>query len=766
MRSPTIPFLICCAAATMLPAQAPAPAPHQWIVPGRSVIAPGGAVPVQLTAARALVEIRDRAATTTLEFTVTNPSPAIAEAAILVPVPEEAAVSSFTFEGSAAEPNARILPRDEARRLYNDITRRLRDPALLEFVDWRCLRSSVFPVPANGSLRVRLAYDHVLEADGNRVDYVLPRSEMLGASAPWAVDVDLEARAPLALAYSPSHELATERLAPKHWRLSVTPHSRRDPGAFRLCFTTTADPSRPTASLFAYPDPKVGGGYFLLVAEGPTLAPPPLRREVTLVLDRSGSMAGRKLEQTRAAASQILEALADGEGIQLIEFGNTVGSAFPQPVAKSAESMAVARAWLQNVRPNGGTNLHDALLEALRAPALPGTLPLVLFLTDGVPTVGQVRESALRQLVATGNPNARRVFCFGVGNDVNVPLLDRIAEDTRAVTTYVQPDEDVEVKVARTFARLGKPLLAEPVLCTLDGAGAPDGRLADVLPARLPDLYAGDQVVLLGRYRGNADLRFELKGTAHDGERRFEFALPVAGAATRFAFVPRLWASRQIAFLVDELRQKAGDLGGPPQIAGTDPFQAPQLRELRDEILRLSTEFGVLGEYTAFLATEGSRLDDWNALSMACQETLTLRAVDTRSGLAAVNQGQNLWAQKAQDRANYFNSYLGADLRPVESLNVQQVCDLALIKRGDQWIDSRSVVQRRLDVDEVVPFASERYFALVELLAREGRAAAIAVKGEVLLNVAGRNCLFSAPVAEFPNNPEPSVPTQSKEIVR
>lgn len=763
MRTPTQLFLTCLAAAALLPAQNPAEWP-QWIVPGRAVFAPNGWTPVCVTAAHAKVAIHDRAATTTLEFEVSNPASVATEAVLLVPVPEGAAVSSFSFDGAAAEPTARILPRDEARRLYDEITRRMRDPALLEFVDFRCLRSSVFPVPANGQLRLRLSYDHVLEADGNRVDYLLPRSEMLGHEVPWTIEVDLEARAPLALVYSPSHELATAKLSPQHWRLGVTVASQRDPGAFRLCFTTTADPSRPTASLFAYPDPKVGGGYFLLLAEGPALAPPPIRREVTLVLDRSGSMAGRKLEQTRAAALQVIEALADGEGIQLIEYGNTVGSAFAQPVAKTAETMAKARTWLANLRPNGGTNLHDALLEALRAPVLPDMLPLVLFLTDGIPTVGPTRESELRELVAKGNPHGRRVFCFGVGHDVNVPLLDRIAETTRAVTTYVQPEEDVELKVARTFARLGKPLLGEPVLHTVDAAGQPDSRVSDSLPARLPDLYTGDQLVVLGRYRGEADLHFELRGIAHDGERRFEFALPVAGATVRHAFVPRLWASRQIAFLVDELRQKAGDLGGPPQVAGADPFTAPHLRELRDEILRLSTEFGVLGEYTSFLATEGSRLDDWSALTTACTTVLQGRAVAVRSGIAAVNQGYNLWAQKGQERTNYANFYLDAGMQPVVTTGVQQVCDRALFKRGDRWIDSRNVVQQRLQPDETVPFASPRYFALVDQLAAQGRTAVLSLKGEVLLTIEGHTILFSAPTAEPFPLPTPAVPSQ--EIVR
>ena len=718
----------------------------QWVVPSRAVLAPAGAPLVRVVAAEARVRIVDRAATTTLQIELHNPSATQQEAVLLLPVPDGAAVSSFAFEGAAATPTARVLPRDEARRLYDEITAKLRDPALLEFAGCGCVRSSVFPVPARGRQVLRLTYDHVLEVDGERVDYVLPRSETMGQDAPWSITVELTARAPIGVCYSPSHELLVQKRGPEHLTLQVADKSRRDPGAFRLCYTTAADATLPTAALFAYPDTALGGGYFLLLAS----APRPdrraaLPREVTLVLDRSGSMAGRKLEQAKAAAMQVLEGLAPGEGIQLLDYGNDVGMAFPQPVKKDASTLAAARTWLENVRPMGGTNLHDALQQALTAPTLPGTLPLVLFLTDGLPTVGKTREVDLRELVATSNPHKRRVFCFGVGNDVNVPLLDAIAEATRAVTTYVLPDEDVEVKVARAFARLDHPVLAEPRLSTVDGEGKPSARTSEMLPARLPDLFAGDQLVVLGQYRGDDDLRFVLAGDTLAGRKQHQFVLPVRSATTRHAFVPRLWASRQIAFLVDELRQQGAD----PSALGSravDPFANPKLRELRDEIMRLSTKFGVLGEYTAFLATEGNDLGNWHNLTMACQNELNGRAMLTRSGAGAVNQGGNLWAQKTQERANYRNMWVDQNMQPVETTAIQQICDRAFFRRGERWIDGNSVVNKHLDADERVEFGSDRYEALRKRLEGEGRGGVLSLRGELLLEVDGRNVLISAPL--------------------
>ncbi|MFN3242345.1 MAG: VIT and vWA domain-containing protein [Planctomycetota bacterium] len=760
--------LAAAALAALLPSQSPhatGPWRHQWVVPSRAVLAPYGTPPVRVQAAKADVVIRDRAATTTLEFELHNPAGRQQEAALLLPVPDGAAVSNFTFEGPASEPTAKILPRDEARKLYDQITSRLKDPALLEFAGYGCLRSSVFPVPANGRQKIRLTYDHVLEVDGDRVDYLLPRSEMLTLEAPWSITVDLQARATIGVCYSPSHELHVTRRGAKKMTLRVTEGSQRDPGAFRLCFTTSGKNDEPTAAMFTYPDPTVGGGYFLLLANAPKMArAKALRREVTLVLDRSGSMAGRKLEQAKAAALQVLEGLGDGEGIQIIHYGNDVGRAFEQPVAKDERTTARARRFLDDIRPHGGTNIHDALLEALRAPVMPDTLPLVLFLTDGLPTVGPTSERDLFRLIEKGNQHSRRVFCFGVGNDVNVPLLDRIADETRAVTTYVQPEEDVEVKVARTFARLDHPVLASPVLRTIDAQGATVARTAEVLPRRINDLFAGEQLVLMGQYRGEDDLTFELHGRTPAGEKRYRFTLPVRSASTRHAFVPRLWASRQIAFLVDELRQQGGDLGAPFGTPQRDPFSDPRLRELRDEILRLSTRFGVLGEYTAFLAREGSRLDDWNALSMACQSSLKGRAVVTRSGKAAVNQGENLWKQKAQLYANPRNVYLDQDRNRVELSLIQQVCDRGFFKRGNRWVDGNSVVAQTITPHQTIALASPAYFALARRLESEGRCGLLSMPGEILVEVDGKNVLVTNPVVvpATPKVPDGKPPAQQQ----
>ena len=703
---------------------------------------------IRIESVEVRVSIIEQTARTTMEIALRNTSSRPQEAVLLLPVPDGAVVSAFSYEGSASEPTAAVLRADEARRLYDAIVSKVRDPALLEFAGYNLIRLSVFPVPPQGSQRVRVTYEHLLEADGDRVDYVLPRSEALARRRPWTIAVDVESKHPIATAYSPSHELVTERLAPNRLSIRLAGGASLEPGPFRLSYLLERDGL--SASIFAYPDPKVGGGYFLLMAGLPATIDPTVRlkREVTIVIDRSGSMAGPKLDQARAAALQVIEGLDEGESFNIIDYASSVASFSPRPVIKSPQTAQQARRYLASIRAAGGTNLHDALLEALRQPSVSpegSTLPLVLFLTDGLPTIGRTSEVAIREMVERGNPQKRRVFTFGVGEDVNVPLLDRIADITRARASYVLPGEDVEVVVARVFRRLNGPVFADATIRATDPAGEISTRLIrELIPARLPDLYEGDQLILLGQYREPGPITLSVAGNFLGAPREFSFRFDPASATTRNAFVPRLWASRRIAYLVDEVRQAGAATALTPAVVGASYPNEPRFGELVDEIVRLSTEFGILTEYTAFLATEGTDLSDFDGLILGCRNELDTKAIRKRSGLAAVTQGINFNWQKGQTTLNYTNGYVDDRLRRVEITSVQQMCDLAFFRRGNRWIDSRLIgVAEWIQPHQTLMIGSREHFDLLRRLVGQGRQGVLSLTGEILLEVDGRAVLIT-----------------------
>ncbi len=425
------------------------------VVPQTGIVPMGGQPGVRIAEIKANVEIRERVGRTTLEIRLQNDTDRMQEAELLVPVPVGAAVHSLTLGGEGNEAAATVLPRETAREIYTEIVSKTRDPALLEFVKNNLVRSSVFPVPAGDSQWVRFAYDELLPVLGDRIDYVLPRTESLAYQVPWEVRVNLTMDSPIATIFSPSHHLETLQPVAGAASIHATPVAMQNAGAFRLsCLLRNENDV--SATFLAYPDATIGGGYVLMLAGLPTQdqrdkAPNPVKREVTLIIDHSGSMRGEKIDQVRESALQVLAALNEGESFNLLVYNDQVDSFSDAPVVKNRKSMKAAETYLDAIQARGGTNIHDALLAGLRQPPAKDTLPIVLFLTDGLPTTGITAETAICQMAKTENKHNRRIFTLGVGADVNSPLLSAVAAESRATPAFILPAEDVELKVAQVF---------------------------------------------------------------------------------------------------------------------------------------------------------------------------------------------------------------------------------------------------------------------------------------------------------------------------
>ena len=700
---------------------------------------------VEITGVKVGVVILQQAATTTMDIDLKNPTGSRLEAELLVPVPEGAAVRGFDFSGSAKEPTAELLPKDKAKATYDSIVAKIKDPALLEFAGYNLIRSSVFPLDAHGTQKIRLTYEHLLSADGARIDYTLPRTESIDYKVPWEVSVKIKSKKPISTVYSPSHEIEFQRTDKNTATLKIGKEAMSEPGPLQISYLQDLDGGL-TASLFAYPDPKIDGGYFLLLAGLPVTAAktdsnglPVVKREITVVIDRSGSMSGEKLQQAKAAAVQVIDGLYDGEAFNVIDYSDSISSFASVPIVKNKDNAKQARHYLRRLTSGGGTNIHDTLLEALRPKPIKNMLPIVLFLTDGLPTVGVRNEVAIRTAAEKANKYKRRIFTFGVGYDVNAPLLGHLARNSRAVSTFVQPNEEIEAKVSQVYRRLFGPVLSEP---TLELAGD-RRRVTEVLPATLPDLFEGDQLVVLGKYTGGQMLCFQLQGEFQDKLKSFKFDFKLNKATTRNGFVPRLWASRKIAMLIDEIRQAGAEAGSDPSVVAAHAKNDPKMKELVDEIVRLSLEFGILTEYTAFLAKEGTDLNVRNEILRQANDNLVSRAQVTRHGIGAVNQAFNNNFQQAQIRENRRNYFYDQNMNRVQVTRVQQINDRAFFQQGNRWIDGNAVNGRsRVEPDRTITAGSPEFLQLLERMVAENRQGALSMSGEILLHVDGRNILI------------------------
>ncbi len=695
---------------------------------------------IEITEVEVKIDILEQTATTTIEIRLENKTNRRQEAELVFPVPDGAVVRGFAYDGPGGEIAAKVLPREEAKRIYERLVAKIRDPALAEFIGYNLIQSSVFPVEPRGKQKVRLTYEHLLETDLNRVDYVLPRTESLEYSVLWKITADIKSKSPISAVYSASHKVYMHRVSETEVSVKIEAEAEKQPGPFRLSYLM--EKNGVTASMFAYPEKEVRGGYFLLFAGLPadiSKQENTIKREVTIVIDRSGSMRGEKIEQVKEASLQIISGLKEGEAFNIIIYSNTVESFSKNAVKKSRETEDAAQKYIDGITATGGTNIYDALKTALEQEPTEGYLPIVLFLTDGLPTVGNTSEVGIRELVTKTNPYKRRVFTFGVGFDVNAPLLEKVAEESRARAEFVQPKEDVEVKVGKVFKSLSGPILAEPKLEVLNkDGGEAVGRVRDVLPAKLPDMFEGDKLILLGQYVGDEPIQFRIKGNYLGKERTFKFTFEFDKADVKNGFVARLWASRKIAELIDAIRQ----MGAEPGVSTSEA----KIKELVDEIVILSTEFGILTEYTAFLAREGTELSDRDAILREAETGLERRAMRVRAGKGAVSQSLNIAEQKEAATMNYGNEYLDEDMQRVRITNVQQINDRAFYNRNNQWIDS-SIVDKEKDIkpDKVIEFGSREFFELAERLAKENRQGSIALRGDVVLSVDGEIILVKMP---------------------
>jgi Ca-activated chloride channel family protein len=569
------------------------PGPHRPIPAPRSYVF----APLEVTYHHVNVKIDDQIATTSVDQEFYNPNPERLEGTYLFPVPKGAQINKFAMDIGGKQVEAELLPADQARRIYEDIVRKLRDPALLEYAGRDVFKVRVFPIEPNSRKRITLSYTELLKSDSGLVSYVYPLNTEKFSAKPIrhvSVKVDLASSRPLKSIYSPSHAVEVKRHGADRATAGFEAADVRPDTDFALYFAPEKHELGVNLLTHRTSD---GDGYFLLLASPgvDVKEKQVVMKDVAFVLDTSGSMAGKKLEQAKKALAFCVENLNDGDRFEIIRFSTEVEPLFDQLVPASEPNRAKANDFIRDLKPMGATAIDDALNKALaigrsREHSLDnnGLVPIsirrpfvVIFLTDGRPTIGTTDEDQIVANVKKESEGHTRVFCFGIGTDVNTHLLDRIAEDTRAVSQYVLPDEDLEVKVSSFFSKIKEPVLTNPTLKFTGGI-----RATKLYPSPLPDLFKSEQLVLVGRYSGQGDAAVIVNGTVNGAARKFTYEVNFPEDASANEFIPRLWATRRVGYLLDEIRLHGENA------------------ELRDEVTELARKFSIVTPYTAYLILE------------------------------------------------------------------------------------------------------------------------------------------------------------------
>ncbi len=529
------------------------------------------------------IAIEDQVAVTRVEQTFRNHTDRNLEATYLFPVPRGATVNKFTMWIGGKETQGELLEANQARDIYTSIVRRTQDPGLLEYVDHKLFRMRVFPIPPKGDQKVALSYTSVASKEGNLVEYVYPLKTDGKATATleeFAINASIKSQHGVSNVYSPTHSITLKRKNDNEVAVSFDRNQGLLDKDFQL-FYSTSDKDIGLTALTHRPLSSENGYFCLLVSPKVSLSKSQqVPRDMVLVLDTSGSMRGAKMEQARNALKYCLKNLGSKDRFALINFATTVSKYRDKLQDVTDEHLSHATKWVEALEATGGTAINDALAAALDYRTKEeGRTFTVVFFTDGQPTIGETNLEKITRNTLTKNTANTRIFTFGVGDDVNAAFLDQLAEQTRALSTYVRPAEDIEAKVSGLYSKI-----SNPVLTNLKLSASNDVSLLEVYPAALPDLFHGNQLIVLGRYNGKGPSAIKVTGQVGMDTKEFvyELTFPDKTGDDR-GFVEHLWARRKVGYLLDQIRANG------------------EKKELVDETVALAKKYGITTPYTSWL---------------------------------------------------------------------------------------------------------------------------------------------------------------------
>ena len=656
------------------------------------------------------VDLADRVLHYEITETYVNRGGRVGEADFMFPLPKGAAFQDLKLSINGEMVSGETMSADRARQIYEDIVRRQRDPALLEWMGYGLLRARIFPIAPGEVKKVIVRFQTVAEREGDalRIDYFRGlRTNQVAARYP-------EGRVSFALtypndpmygtAYSPTHSIYEDRYSSNDYNAGPSDNERfassyrgstrrfevRDANGEVTLLIPIRRSTSAAISLLANA-PGNDDGFALITISPPAVRPRAVPRDVTFVLDVSGSMSGQKIEQARAAGKQLLRTLSSMDRFRLIDFSSDVRTFRDGFSYATGENIRAAERYLDDLDAQGSTNISGALDEALSAPTQSGRLPIILFLTDGQPTVGERDATVIANSVAKQR-GGRRLFTFGVGADLNVSLIEQLALEGRGTASFVRPDESVERAVGIVASRLTSPLVTD-VRVRADGV-----RLRKMHPGGPVDIFAGEDLVLLARYDGSGDAIIHVDGQTTNGPVSWASRVRFPERSRENPFVARLWATQRVGYLSAEKRKNGGS------------------REIDDEIRDLGERFGIPTEFSSYLVVEPgmNRLRQQLGRRADMNQVVTTAAGVSRTAAPAAAAPVQFEAAKAASAQRAATSVAAADsaVGALSDARVKRAGTYTFVLRDGAWTDIQ--YKSSGPVLRVKPF-SDAYFRSIEL---------------------------------------------------
>jgi len=709
--------------------------------------------PVQVWLDHINVDITDQVAVKTYICTFKNPNPrAVVGGTCYMELEPGSQVDDMSVLVDGKEMKAEILGVEKANQVFTDMVKQGGSPALLEYFGNQLIQTQIPRIAPNGTVTVKLKYTTVLKKRGGLIRLQMLNTNPKALMQPLksaSVTVNIRSTTPIKNLYSPTHKIKI--VEKKGWDVTAewSQENYLPKHPFVLYYDT--DTETIGAGLVAYRDPDEQGAFMLMLSPtvgqgvGKVTSEQILPKDVVFCIDTSGSMlqAG-KMDQARSALKYCVESLRPGDRFNIVNF-STVARNFSDEglVEFTEETKAKALRYVGKLHARGGTAIQEALELSLKLlgkqeeGSAGRRLKMVLFATDGLPTIGERDPAAILKQMAKQNTEDVRIFVFGEGIDVNTKLLDFLALNHRGEADYILPEENITEKISRFFDRVGSPIMTD-LEVEFEGL-----EVQDVFPRRVADVYKGEQVIVYGRYTGHGSKTVKLTGTVNGARKTFEYELefPEFSEDDRNAFVPRLWAGKKVGFLLNEIRKQ----------------QTPE-KELVDEVTYLAKRYGIVTPYTSFLMADD--VVSKNQMQLGQQFRGRLRALsvvgaDTNGpgtvggfGVPGTQAGRRdavkLSKQLAKSRREADESGVAESLyrfadgvladsgQKRSSLTVlRHIGSRTFYKSGNSWYDSRFDPQKHKAM-KTVKIGSDEYFKLLKTYSRLAKYLAL---GNVVLKV-------------------------------
>lgn len=529
------------------------------------------------------VMINNGIAVTEVDQVFVNTEKRVVEALYTFPVPKGASVSNFSMWIGGKEMIGEVVEKERARQIYDSYKQQKRDPGLLEQVDYKRFEMRIFPIPAGAEQRVKLTYYQELDTDHDWATYVYPLATLSRpgiderTKGHFAVTLDIKNEVPIVALESPSHKdrVVVAKNGDNYWRASLETPA----GSLNQDVVVAFHCERPTTGMSVITSKAEGqpGVLQLSLTAGKELEESIKGMDYVFVLDVSGSMAfDSKLPLSRQSMRSFIEALGPEDNFEVITFNIAPNTLFNQTRPANPENLKQATAFLDSQKAVGGTVLRPALETAYRYQNPDRTLNVVI-LSDGM--TEQAEQTQLVQLIQK-RPAGSRVFCVGVGNEVNRPLLAQLADQAGGLAAFISQGDDFGRQAQAFRRKLMRPAISN-VKVAFEG-----GNVYDVQPKELPNLYHGMPLRIYGRYQQAGATNVTITGDVQGQPFQQSIKIDLPARNDSNPEIERMWAWKQ----VDQLLATARERGSVDSV--------------REEVVKLCEEFSITSEYASFIVLE------------------------------------------------------------------------------------------------------------------------------------------------------------------